>query len=279
MPFWLSPTIALVWRHGALELPLIFLAVFAGLFIIAGAVYCAGYFVWLLPARWVAPWIARRAAAWPAGSARGILGATAVAGVALILGASLPLVTVSAQLTAYPSQGQFRLDAPYQELESTVAASARSLLPLIADLREATDRGRAFGDRPLAQPRPARPLLGDQQPGLMPIDPLAALGLLALFEAVLALARRGRIGLTGHALALTGLAGVAYLVALPYWAGGLARLAVDAEGYITNPNLPLDRFVVTFVTAPGYWIVMLLCFALLAAGLVLNARRPEAIVR
>ncbi|HEX2170853.1 MAG TPA: hypothetical protein VHL09_00205, partial [Dehalococcoidia bacterium] len=159
---------------------------------------------------------------------------------------------------------------PYQTYESVDQASARSIVPLLVDLRQATDGGRAFSDRPLAQPQPPRPLLTEPA-GNLPIDPMTALGILAVLEALVAHVRRGRIGLSGHALALTGLAGLGYLVALPYWAAGIARLAVDAESFITNPNLPIERLSLSFVTAPGYWLFLLASLALACAGLLLNA--------
>ncbi|HEX2171263.1 MAG TPA: hypothetical protein VHL09_02310, partial [Dehalococcoidia bacterium] len=214
VPVWLVCTVALVWRHGALEPVFALLSVFAGLFVIAGIAYGAGYLGWLAVARWLRGLVARVAATWPRGLAPAIMGICAALGVVLALAASIPLVTVTSQLTAFPAQGQFRLDAPYQTYESVDQASARSIVPLLVDLRQATDGGRAFSDRPLAQPQPSRPLLIEPA-GNLPIDPMTALGILAVLEALVALVRRGRIGLSGHALALTGLAGLGYLVALP----------------------------------------------------------------
>ena len=273
-PVWLAATVALVWRQRDLELGLTFLAVFAGSFLVASLVYGLSYLVWLAFERPLTAGLRNGLGSRLAGATPALLGISAVAGVLLLLAASAPLVSAGEHLTALPAEGRAGSVWFFQEYQHEDTVSARTALPLIAEIRVATET-RGFG-RPFTQPQPALPLIANPVTPI-PIDPVAAFGILAVVESLVALTRRrriGRIGLTGHALALTGLAGLAYLLTIGYWFVGLSRIALDAESFIVNS--PADRLSSELLTHWGYWVILLLSLTLLIAGLLLNVPRPTS---
>ena len=271
LPVSLAAAVALVWRHRELELALAFLAVFAGGFLIASLAYGLAYLVWLALERPLTSILRTGLGRRLARSTPALLAISAVAGVLLLLAASAPLISVRGQLTAVPADGRSGSVWFFQDYQHTDTKSARAVLPLITEIRAATET-RGFG-RPFTQPQPSQPLIPHPVPAI-PIDPVAAFGILAVVESLIALTRRRRIGLTGHALALTGLAGLGYLITLPYWFSGLSRIALNAEGLIANS--PAERLTITLTTDWGYWLILLLSLTLLTAGLLLNVPRPTA---
>ena len=268
-PVWLAATVALVWRQRDLELGLTFLAVFAGAFLIASLVYGLSYLVWLAFERPLTSGLRNGLGRRLAGATPALLGVSAVAGLLLLLAASAPLVSVGEYLTALPAEGRAGSVWFFQEYQHEDTVSARTALPQVAEIRAATET-RGFG-RPFTQPQPALPLIANPVVPI-PIDPVAAFGILAVVESLVALTRRRRIGLTGHALALTGLAGLSYLLTIGYWFVGLSRIALDAESFIVNS--PANRLSFELLTHWGYWLILLLSLTLLIAGLLLNVPRP-----
>lgn len=269
---WLSVSVALVWRHGDWELALLFLAVFAGILFLASLVYAAGYLAALAVRRWVERSEDRRWISIPAKARLPVLVVSAVAGLLLVLAASLPVVSVTADLLAVPVQASGSNAVP--EYTLTTNPSPRGLLPLMAAIRAATETS-GFG-QPQAAARPPQLLLPDTPPAIL-IDPIAALGILAALESGIALLRRGRAGLTGHALVLTGLAGLAYLASLPYWVSALTGLALNAEAQVIQSVA--ERLSFGFVTDIGYWAIALLSLLLVVCGVLLNLRSGGAQTR
>ena len=270
-PVWLAATVALVWRQRDLEPGLTFLAVFAGSFLVASLVYGLGYLIWLAFERPLAAGLRKGLGSRLARATPALLGISAVAGLLLLLAASAPLVSVGEHLTALPAEGRSGSVWFFQEYQHEDTVSARTALPLIAETRAATET-RGFG-RPFTQPQPSVPLIANPVTPI-PIDPVAAFGILAVVESLIALTRRRRIGLTGYALALTGLAGLGYLLTIGYWFVGLSRIPLDAESFIVNS--PANRLSFELLTHWGYWVILLLSLTLLIAGLLLNVPRPTS---
>lgn len=262
---WLSVSVALVWRHGEWELALLFLAVFAGILFLASLMYAAGYLAALAIRGWVESSEDRQWVSIPARATIPALVISTIAGLLLVVSASLPVVSVTADLLAVPVQASGGTAVPEYTLNTN--PSPRGLLPLMAAIRAATETS-GFG-QPLAAARPPQPLLPDTPPAI-PIDSITALGILAALESGIALLRRGRAGMTGHALILTGLAGLAYLASLPYWVSALTGLALNAEAQVIQSVA--ERLSIGFVTDIGYWTIALLSLLLVVCGVLFNLR-------